>query len=413
MAAIEFKKVTYPVLERLLFNMNSLADLGEVITSLKDFHKVVKSALYMVMGTFSSSKGAIFQYDQEKKAICPIVSKGLGNGCKDVTIVLSKDIVKGMVKQKKPMDVRSEPLLGAVRGPLEKFGARIIAPLVVKDELIGLISINEKLSDEDFTAYDFRLFSTMAHHIAVSLHNRSLLKKAMHRYNENKVLYENLRRIYYDTVHAFATAIDAKDDYTKGHSHRVSAYCTALAREMGLPSEEVEGMRVAGHLHDIGKIAIDKSIINKATPLTTNEKTELNSHPVVGYDILSKIRFPWRGIPRMIRYHHEKIDGSGYPDSLKREEIPVGARMMALVDAFDAMTTDRPYRSRLSLKEVMAEIKENLGKQFDPTITRSFLSVIYKEVKGEVEHPSVIPHIQERLDPKTVGRFLDDFPSVR
>jgi putative nucleotidyltransferase with HDIG domain len=403
--------VTDISLDRLLFNLNALAELGEVVTSPKQFHRVVKSSLYMVMGTFSSSKGAIFRYDYEKKAIYPIVSKGLGGISNGVAIGLSDEAVKGMVEYNKPIDILSDPPFGVMRTALGKLGARIIVPLVVKDEFLGLTFINEKLSGDDFTPYDFRLLSAMAQHIAVSLHSSSLLKKLMHKYNENKTLYENLSRIYYDTVHAFATAIDAKDAYTKGHSHRVSAYCTALAKEIGLPEEEVEGIRIAGLLHDIGKVAIDKTIINKASPLTTEETKELSSHPVVGYDILSKIRFPWKGIPRMIRNHHEKLDGTGYPDRLKTNKIPMGAKMMAMVDAFDAMTTDRPYRTSLSFKEVMVEIKENLGRQFDPFIVKSFLSVMRKDVTGETGRPSIVHLLKERPDPKTVRTLLDGFPS--
>jgi len=142
------------------------------------------------------------------------------------------------------------------------------------------------------------------------------------------------------------------------------------------------------------------------------ECRELNSHPVIGYEILSKIKFPWKGIPMMTRNHHEKVDGSGYPDRLRKEEIPMGARIMALVDAFDAMTTDRPYRPRLSFKEAMDEIKCNFNKQFDPECVQPFISVIRKEVMGEVENPSIVPLLQEHLDSATINRLLDGFPRM-
>ncbi len=410
MTDIGFAKVSSPVLERLLFNLNALAELGEVIASPGDFRRVVKSCLYMVMGTFASSKGAIFRYDYEKNEIRVIVSKGLGNLSR-FKVPFKQDAMKDIVGCNGPMDIRSPSLPRSVRAELVKIGARVVAPLTVKDEFLGLITINDKLTDEDFSAYDLRLFSVMAQHIAVSLHSHSLLNKLMHKYNENKVLYENLSSIYYDTVGAFATAIDAKDAYTKGHSHRVSAYCTALAKEMGLSADEVEGMRIAGLLHDIGKVAIDKTIINKPSPLTAVETEELFSHPVVGYEILSKIKFPWTGIQKMIRNHHEKVDGSGYPDRLIRKKIPFGARMMAIVDAFDAMTTDRPYRPRLSFEEVMREFRENLNSQFDPAILKPFLSAIRKEVSGEVERPSIVPFLNERLDIDSVDRLLEGFPA--
>ncbi|MDO8427247.1 MAG: HD domain-containing phosphohydrolase [Deltaproteobacteria bacterium] len=402
-------------LERLLFNLNTLAELGEEITSPKDFTRVVKSSLYMVMGSFAASKGAIFQYDSEDQRFNAIAAKGLSD-IKGAGFKLSKEAVKEIVKFNKPIDLKGDPahaaLLGPAKAELEKASARVLAFLVVKDELLGVISINEKFSGQDYTVYDFQLLSVMAQHISFSLHSHTLLTKLMHKYTENKGLYENLRRIYYDTIHAFAAAIDAKDAYTKGHSHRVSAYCTVVAREMGWSPDEIEGIRISGLLHDIGKIAVDKSIINKASPLTSNECRELNSHPVIGYEILSKIKFPWKGIPMMTRNHHEKVDGTGYPDRLKKAEIPLGARIMALVDAFDAMTTDRPYRPRLSFKEAMDEVRENFGKQFDPEVVQPFISVIRKEVLGEVENPSIVPLLQEHLDSVTVNRLLEGFPGI-
>lgn len=402
-------------LERLLFNLNTLAELGEEITSPKDFSRVVKSSLYMVMGSFSASKGVIFQYNPEANALLPIASKGIGEQ-DDFRIQLGREAASALLKHGRPVDLKSgEPVvsaLGPARAVFERLGARVLALLVVKDELLGVIAINEKFSSEDYTLYDFQLLSVMAQHISFSLHSHTLLMKLMNKYNENKGLYDNLRRIYYDTIHAFAAAIDAKDAYTKGHSHRVSAYSAVVAREMGWTGEEVEGIRIAGLLHDIGKIAVDKTIINKASPLTSIECRELNSHPVIGYEILSKIKFPWKGIPMMTRNHHEKVDGSGYPDRLKKSEIPMGARIMALVDAFDAMTTDRPYRPRLSFMEAMDEVKDNFGKQFDPEVVQPFLTVLRKESVGDTDNPSIVPLLQEEIDSATVNRLIEGFPVV-
>jgi putative nucleotidyltransferase with HDIG domain len=401
-------------LEKLLFNLNTLAELGEEITSPKDFSRVVKSSLYMVMGSFSATKGVIFQFDQDRGVFAPIASKGLGD-VGGVFIKLGKETAAALTKHNKPIDLRkgeAPAMLGQAAEVFEKLDGRMLACLVVKDELLGFIVINGKFSGEDFSVYDSQLLSVMAQHISFSLHSHMLLMRLMHKYNENKGLYENLRRIYYDTIHAFAASIDAKDSYTRGHSHRVSAYSAVLAREMGWANEDVEGIRIAGLLHDIGKIAVDKTIINKASPLTSYECRELNSHPVVGYEILSKIKFPWKGIPMMTRNHHEKVDGSGYPDRLKRSDIPLGARIMALVDAFDAMTTDRPYRPRLSFREAMDEVKANFNKQFDPDVVQPFITVIRKEVRREVDNPTIVPLLQEQLDSVSLNRMLEGFPVV-
>lgn len=400
-------------LERLIFNLNTLAEMGAEVTSPKDFSRVVKSALYMVMGSFSASKGVILRYDHDKRTLYPVAWKGLGDAG-ELEFGLTEDNAKTLAGYNKPIDLKGPEAavssLGAAKQFLDGFGARIAASLVVKDELLGLIAINGKITGEDYALYDIRLLSVMAQHIAFSLQSHTLLTKLMHKYTENKALYDKLKQIYYDTIHAFAAAIDAKDAYTKGHSHRVSAYCSVLAREIGCSAEDIEGIRIGGLLHDIGKIAVDKSIINKAAPLSGSESKELNSHPVVGYEILSKIKFPWKGIPMMTRNHHEKVDGSGYPDRLKKTEIPFSARVMALVDAFDAMTTDRPYRPRLSFREAMLELKDNMSSQFDPDVVHPFLTVIRKEILGLVDAPSIVPLLQEHLDRTSVIRLLEGFP---
>lgn len=386
-------------LEKLLFNLDALAELGEELTSPKEFHRIVKSSLYMIMGSFSASKGAIFQFDHKEKAIHPIASKGIGN-TNNLAINLSEEDMERLTSVKTPVDMKgNEPAASAAgkwKAELKKIKARVTIPLVVSEDFLGLIAVGEKFSGEDYTRDDLRLLSVMARHIAVSLHSQSLLRKLMHKYDENKKLYENLIRIYYDTIHAFATAIDAKDAYTKGHSHRVSAYCAAIAQEMGWPSDEIEGIRVAGLLHDIGKIAIDKSIINKDNPLTKNESVELNSHPVIGYEILSKVKFPWAGMAKIARHHHERVDGRGYPDSLKGGEIAFGAKVMSVADSFDAMTTDRPYRPALTIRKALTELKENCDRQFDRDVVMSFLSILRREVDKE-DKPIIMPFLSERF----------------
>ncbi len=400
--------------ERFLFNLNTLGELGEEICSPKDFNKVIKSALYMVMGSFFASKGIIFKYDPVQKIFFPVVSKGIDNVA-GITLRLTDDAIGAFVRHNKPLDIKgSSPMLSyllPVRAELAKFGARIMVFLIVGNELIGALSINDKFSGEGYTDYDFQLLSIMSQHLSYSLHNHSLLVKLMHKYNENKELYENLRQAYYNTIRSFATAIDAKDSYTKGHSHRVSAYCSALAREMGWSEDDIEGIRVAGLLHDIGKLAVDKTIINKSSSLTNFEWGELYSHPVIGYEILSKIKFPWKNIPLMTRNHHEKVDGNGYPDKLKKSEIPIGARILALVDAFDAMTTNRPYRSRRSFAEAMSELKSHCNKQFDTDIAYTFITAVQKEVL-ELNRPLIIPHLQDRLEITAIDKLLENFPNA-
>ncbi len=394
--------------EKFIFHLNTLAELGEEIASPKDFVRIMRSSLMMVMGSFSTSKGLILAYDRERKSLSPLAAKGI-TGLKGRTIMLSKETVKTLGASGRVLSLGDDEARG-VFGPLTedllRFGLTMASPLVIKGDLLGVMAISGKITGEAFNSYDTQLLSVMAQHISYSLHANTLFSRLMHKYNENKGLYENLTMVYRDTIHAFATAIDAKDAYTKGHSHRVSAYSAIVAEKMGWSKVDVEGIRVSGLLHDIGKIAVDKSIINKASPLTHTEFRELNAHPVVGYEILSNIHFPWKGVARMTRNHHEKVNGSGYPDRLERDEIPVGARVMALVDAFDAMTTDRPYRPRLSFKDAICEIKDNTGIQFDPDVVAAFMGVILDEIDGKARRMTIVPLLAEHLDPPVVRTLV-------
>lgn len=394
--------------EKLVFHLNTLAELGEEIASPKDFVRIMRSSLLMVMGSFSTAKGVILSYDREKKSFTSVAAKGIP-GLKGKTLMLSSDTVKALAASGHAMslnDKEARSVFGTLTEELLRLGAVAASPLVVKGDLLGVIAVSEKVTGEEFTPYDMQLLSVMAQHISYSLHTNALFTRLMHKYNENKGLYDNLSMVYRDTIHAFATAIDAKDAYTKGHSHRVSAYCAVVAGKMGWSNNSIEGIKVSGLLHDIGKITVDKTIINKASPLTSMECRELNSHPVVGYEILSNIHFPWKGVALMTRNHHEKVNGTGYPDRLEYEEIPAGARVMALVDAFDAMTTDRPYRPRLSFRTAIEEIKNNTGTQFDAEAVSAFMSVILDEINGEAEHMTIIPLLAEHLDPHEVRSLL-------
>lgn len=393
-------------IEKLLFNLSALSDLGEEITSPNEFQRVAKSSLYLIMGTFSVSKGAIFQYDSEKQELSHLASKGLGE-IKDARVTIGIDTVTHLLKanhlfytDSKPADIQiGEDVF------IERIKADIIVPIVARGELLGILTLGKRLSDEKYSKNDKKILSIMSQQIALSLHSHTLFHRLSRQNEENRK--ESLYQIYYGTIHALAAAIDAKDAYTRGHSHRVSAYCVAMAEELGWGKTDMEGLRVAGLLHDIGKIAVEKSIINKNSSLNNEEVKELNKHPLIGYQILSRAKFPWEGVPGLVRNHHEKVNGRGYPDGLKGDDISRGARIMALADAFDAMTTDRPYRKQLPLETALLEIKRHMNIQFDSEAVCALFTVLKKEVKGETESPAILPYIHGQIDKVNVGRLLD------
>src|SRR6059058_5968491 len=261
----------------------------------------------------------------------------------------------------------------------------LLVPLVVRESLIGLVLLGEKASGEKFGEEDLEIICSLARHIAVGIHSHHLLEEVERKADENRRLYDGLRAIYKETVHAFAAAIDIKDRYTNGHSVRVGKYSEIIAREMGWNDEEVEGITIAGYLHDIGKLIVDLSVINSPERFNAKESKEMSRHPYAGYEILSPISHPYADIPLMARYHHERMDGNGYPDGLKGDEIPPGAKIVTLADSFDAMTTDRPYRKRLPLEDVLEDFRVNTGTQFDPEVVCAFCRAFLKEIEGSKE----------------------------
>jgi diguanylate cyclase (GGDEF)-like protein/putative nucleotidyltransferase with HDIG domain len=193
------------------------------------------------------------------------------------------------------------------------------------------------------------------------------------RYEQAQAHISELSKLYLQTVEALSSAVDAKDRYTHGHIRRVQAYATELAKFMGINDDnELLAIRAGALLHDIGKIAIPEYILNKPTVLTETEFEKMKIHPVVGADMLSSIEFPYPVLP-IVKYHHERWDGNGYPDGLKGSEIPLNARILSLVDCYDALTTNRPYRSPMARPQIVDFFQREAGRAYDPVIVQRFI----------------------------------------
>jgi putative nucleotidyltransferase with HDIG domain len=183
----------------------------------------------------------------------------------------------------------------------------------------------------------------------------------------------------YETVlSALLSALDTRDTEAEGHSERVTGYTMVLAEQMGVTDEEMFHMERGALLHDIGKVAVPDRILHKAGPLTEAVWEEMRKHPVIGHRMCARIAF-LEGASRIVLHHHERWDGAGYPDRLAGEAIPLGARVFAVVDAFDAMTTDRPYRAASTYDAAVAELRAHAGTQFDPRVVGAFLEVPERE----------------------------------
>ncbi|GMQ57668.1 HD-GYP domain-containing protein [Vallitalea sediminicola] len=190
-------------------------------------------------------------------------------------------------------------------------------------------------------------------------------------------LYFESQSMAMETIHALNDALEVKDAYTGGHATRVQEYAVKLAKASGMKKKEVEMIRTAALLHDIGKIGIPDFILNKKGKLTREEYEIIKEHPVMGARILSNVD-SLKEISNIIRYHHEKHDGTGYPDALKGADIPIESAILAIADSFDAMTTDRPYKRAMASLEALDELKVNKGTQFNPILVDEFIKVMYE-----------------------------------
>ncbi len=256
-----------------------------------------------------------------------------------------------------PLDMR----LHRLPEESEVHSAWLVVPLIVAGEVLGTVNLTDKTGGEVFTDQDEHLIRTLTEKAGIKL--------------ENQALYEGIYSNLVDTLNALITTIEAKDPYTHDHSHRVTEYAVALARLLGMGEEELEMLNFAGRLHDIGKIGVRDEILIKSDRLTDEEFAVIRRHPEIGDRIVAPLGLA-ETERAIIRHHHERWDGKGYPDQLAGEAIPFLARVVGVADAFDAMTSTRSYRKAMTLDTVLTEMERCSGQQFDPHIVRVWVDAV-------------------------------------
>jgi putative nucleotidyltransferase with HDIG domain len=237
----------------------------------------------------------------------------------------------------------------------------ICAPLIFKDKIIGTISVHDKEKDEEFTEDDLILLENLAIQAAIAI--------------ENNRLNLDIERTYVETISALALAVEAKDPYSRGHSKRVSEYVTKLAEEFNLDKETISMLQDAALLHDIGKIGIKDNILLKPTALTPEEKRQMHRHAIIGENIIRPIHSLAK-VALLVRYHQEQVNGKGYPDGLMGEEMTLPLKILIAADAYDAMTSERPYRRAMTKKEASKELIKYSGIYFDSRVVEEFIRII-------------------------------------
>ena len=375
--------------QKLIHTFGALAELGSEVAHKRNFQEMIRTSLHLLLGSLAIMRGGVARYSRFGHELNMLVVRGLGDDFPLSLSLCQEDERQFLTNGLNAIEVSQAkvlPFFQVYDRSFEKRRIELLIPLIVRDEIVGVIVLGEKANGEPYSSYDKEIICVMARHIGVGIAQRNLMAELERRSDENRRLYEGLRHTYKDTVKAFATAIDCKDKYTEGHSVRVGRYTEIIASELGWDDEQTEGAAVAGYLHDVGKLTVESKIINAPYRINAKESAELNKHPAVGYEILLPIDHPYADVPLAAKYHHERLDGRGYPDGLEDKEIPYIAKIVNLADSFDAMTTDRPYKRRRPAHEVIEDLQRNAGKQFAPELVTAFCRAMLKEITGETKN---------------------------
>ncbi len=319
------------------------------------FEKLATTAMRVVDG----EECFLLIYDDETKEFHARVSKSLTNSFNSkLTIISLKYLYHQVVEKGDALMIHSQdhPFVAP---------SLICSPLMIRDKTFGVLSIRKKKDRGPFAQKDLNYLVSLCKRASLNL--------------ENKMLYESLYVNVLDTFKALIASIQVRDQYTEDHSLRVTKLAVRLAREMGCSSGEIESMKIAGSLHDLGKVAIPDNVLLKPDRLTNEEYEIIKQHPDTGERILKPVAIFERE-RTIIRHHHERWDGRGYPAGLSGEDIPLLARILAMTDTFDAITNNRPYRQAQSVETAIEEIKNNRGTQFDPLVTDHFLIILKKSI---------------------------------
>lgn len=367
-------------LERTIDILTTLNNLAKEIGSVLDLDQLLASILKMAVNILDGSSGFLSILNREKKSLKlnQVFPSEIDHGEKSLDKKIAQHVFtngKALLIPDFSRETRfHEKSLASMPRSI------LYVPLYAKDQIIGIIGMIDKQSKTSFSIEDLELLTTIASEAAVAV--------------ENFNLYNELKKSYFDTIRALVNTIEAKDPYTFGHSERVTELSLLIARELSLSEKSQEILRHASILHDVGKIGVSLNILHKNMSLSPDEKAIIQGHSLIGSKIIDHINF-LKDVREGIKSHHERYDGHGYPEGLGPTQVSIETRILAVADAFDAMTSDRPYRGAQSVDEAVHELRRCAGTQFDPAIvdifikvvkdTKKYTALLKNEPKGNVE----------------------------
>jgi HD-GYP domain-containing protein (c-di-GMP phosphodiesterase class II) len=364
--------------------LRALLDTAHSLTSTLALDEVLDRAMSAAERFLRAESSSIWQIDEAKGELyfrLVHLKTAPSDEVKQIRLKIGEGVVGWVALHGEPAivnDVQKDPRWSAAVDAKADFETRSIlsAPLRVRDRLAGVIQMVNKIGADAFSEEDLRDLTVLADLVAIAL--------------ENARLYEEQRETFVGTATALALAIESRDKYTGGHTKRVLDFAYAAGRRLGLEGEELENLKLSAILHDVGKIGIPDNILSKPDSLNEEEFKVMKRHPKIGGTIMSKIPF-LKNVLDGMRYHHETLDGKGYPYGLRGEEIPLQARIVAVADAFDAMTSNRPYCDGRSVEEAVTELRRCSGTQFDADVVEALAAALEAGEVAPAPPPSADP----------------------
>jgi len=348
---------------RRVAELTAINELAASVGAVEESTSMLDKALRLVVTAVQADSASIMLLDEEGGELSVAASVGLPATLSQSTAKLGHGVAGWVAKNREPLllvgDVDPRFAQELVR---EDVVSAISVPIAYGQRVVGVLNVSRNAPRMNlFDRDDLDFVLAFVRQLAIAF--------------ENARLYSDLERTFLGTISALAAAVDAKDPYTYGHANWVTHYAVAIAESLQLEESEVQTIRIASILHDIGKIGIDGAILQKPEGLTPEECETVRRHPAIGADILASLDFLSEAVP-LVLFHHEQYGGGGYPSGISGTAIPLGARVIAVADAYDAMTSDRPYRAALTGEEARAELRRNAGVQFDPVVVEAFLAVL-------------------------------------
>ena len=374
---------------RLLRTVEALSELGPELTGEQEFSETSRRMLSAIIEAAGAREGALFLFSEKPAALTSAAAQGFALLPEPSFIPLLPKHVHALTAARGPivLNPSTYSVFLSSNGNVAPELFRCLAPLKATGKLAGVVALGRRPGDAIYEDADLDAMELLCSYIALAVHNHTLTQTVAQRVSENLRLMASLHGFYDNALEAFATAIDVKHVNIHGHSLRVGRYAAAIGEAMGMDSGEVAALRSAGYLHDIGKVAVDRRLFGKPSALDPEEFREMADHTVVGHQIVSSVQFPWPKIPEIVRWHHERSDGSGYPDALAADELPMPVRIVGLADTFDAMTSTRPYRQPYSVGAALSELVRMAPQKYDPNVVHALLIQMRRDAIGSNRTP--------------------------